>query len=62
VVVTGAGEGAGVARVDMVVGMITKEGMVGINTKVGMDIKVDTKEDITTKLVMGVMVMTKVDT
>jgi hypothetical protein len=62
VVVTGGGEGAGVARADMVVGMITKEGMVGINTKVGMGIKVDTKEDITTKLVMGVMVMTKVDT
>jgi hypothetical protein len=58
VVVTGGGEGARVARV---VGMITKEGMVGINTKVGMGIKVDTKEDITTKLVMGVMVMTKVD-
>lgn len=62
VVEAGDREGAGVAGVDMegMVDMITKEVTVGMDTKVGMDIKVDTREDITTKAVMGVMVMIKV--
>lgn len=61
-------EGAGVAGVRMVeamvdTNMITKEVMVGMDTKVDMDIKVDmeTREDMaTTKVVMVVMVTTKV--
>ncbi|TVU48284.1 hypothetical protein EJB05_07914 [Eragrostis curvula] len=64
----GGEDGAGVAGVDMVEGMvdmITKEGTVGMDTKVDTDIKVAmaTREDMaTTKVVMGVMVMIKVDT
>nr|CAB3496977.1 unnamed protein product [Digitaria exilis] len=68
----GGEEGAGVAAgVDMVEAMVdmstitTKEAMVDMGTKAGMDIKVDmtTTEDMaTTKVVMGVMVTTKVVT
>jgi hypothetical protein len=57
VVEAGGEEGAGVAGVDM----ITKEVMVGTDTKVDMGIKVDTRVDITTKVAMGAMVMIKVD-
>lgn len=66
----GGEEGAGVAGVDMVEAMVdtnmitTKEVMVRMDTKVDMDIKVDmeTREDMaTTRVVMAVMVITKVD-
>lgn len=64
----GGEEGDGVAGVGMVEAMvdmntITKEVMVDMDTKADMDIKVDmgTREDTTTKVVMGVMVTTKVD-
>ncbi|KAL6660067.1 hypothetical protein ACP70R_002189 [Stipagrostis hirtigluma subsp. patula] len=61
-------EGAGVAGVGMVEGMVdmitTKEVMADMDTKAGMDTKVATatREDMaTTKVAMGVMVITKVD-
>jgi hypothetical protein len=65
----GGEEGDGVAGVGMVeamvdMNMITKEVMVvDMDTKADMDTKVDmgTREDTTTKVVMGVMVTTKVD-